>query len=170
MPHAYGRKSGMIGRQRSCPSGRMLSRRNWMRMQSRIAVGVGMLMLLLYPSLNQAQTGDERVRQLEQELSRMRQDVEALKKTVAQPYQFPINIGASITVRYDLTSVEDKTQARLDELRNGFRTRDRFWAEYTPDGPVNAGVRLSTGETPNPTSPFVRFGDLLRSKSFNLDQ
>src|SRR5262249_50822358 len=24
--------------------------------------------------------------------------------------------------------------------------------------------------TPNPTSPFVRFGDLFRSKSFNLDQ
>src|SRR5215469_961862 len=150
----------MIDKQRSCPSSSMVLRRNLMRMQFRIAVGVGMVMLLLYPSLNWAQTSDERLRLLEQELLRMRQDIEALKKTTAQPYQFPINIGASITIRYDVTSVEDKTQARLDELRNGFRTRDRFWAEYTPDGPVNAGIRLSTGETPNPTVAFVRFGDL----------
>src|SRR5215831_5404877 len=108
----------MIDKQRSCPSSRMVLRRNLMRMQFRIAVGVGMVMLLLYPSLNWAQTSDERLRQLEQELLRMRQDVEALKKTAAQPYQFPINLGASITVRYDVTSVEDKADVRLDTEQN----------------------------------------------------
>src|SRR2546427_13281041 len=107
-----------------------------MRMKALIAVGVGIFMLVLYPGLNWAQTSDERMRQLEQELSRMRQDVEALKKTTAQPYQFPINIGASITVRYDVTSIEDKADIRSDDRRDGFRTRDRFWAEYIPDGPV----------------------------------
>ena len=144
-----------------------------MTLRSLIAGGVGLLLLVLSPGLSGAQTSDERMRQLENELLRMRQDVEALKKdraAAAQPYQFPINIGASITIRYDVTSIEDKADIRYDDRRDGFRTRDRFWAEYTPDGPVNAGVRLSTGETPNPVSPFVRFGDLFRSKSCNLDQ
>src|SRR5438445_243433 len=141
-----------------------------MLLKSLIAGGVGVLMFMLHQSLNWAQSSDERIRQLEQDLSRMRQDVEALKKESAKPYKFPIDFGATVTVRYDVTSIEDKLDLRYDDRRDGFRTRDRFWAEYTPDGPVNAGVRLSTGETPNPTSPFVRFGDLFRSKSFNLDQ
>lgn len=144
-----------------------------MRMKPLMAVGMGIVMLLLCPRMNWAQS-DERMRQLEQELSRMRQDVEALKKERAeagkQPYQFPITLGASITVRYDSTSIEDKPDVRFEDEQAGFRTRDRFWAEFTPDGPVNAGIRLSTGENPNPVSPFVRFGDLGRSKSFNIDQ
>jgi hypothetical protein len=141
-----------------------------MIMKSLLAGGVGVLLLMLHPGLPWAQTSDERIRQLEQDLSRMRQDVEALKKESGKPYKFPIDFGASITVRYDLTSIEDKADLRTDDARDGFRTRDRFWAEYNADGPVNAGLRISTGETPNPVSPFVRFGDLFRSKSFNLDQ
>jgi len=145
-----------------------------MPMKSLIAMGVGLLLLVLHPGPGWTQTSDERMRQLEQELSRMRQDIEALRKEQAeaakQPAKLPIELGASITVRYDLTEVEDQLELRLDENRDGFRTRDRFWAEFRPDGPVNAGIRLSTGENPNPTSPFIRFGDLGRSKSFNLDQ
>ena len=79
--------------------------------------------------------------------------------------KFHLTLGASVTIRYDLTEVEDP-----DEDRDGFRTRTRFWAEFRPDGPVNAGMRIGTGENPNPTSAFIRMGDLFRSKSFNLDQ
>lgn len=137
-----------------------------MTIQSLIAGGVGMLLLVLQPALSWSQTSEERLRRLEQE-------VEALKKEQAaakQPWQLPINLGASVTIRYDLTEVEDQTDIRNDESRDGFRTRTRFWAEFTPDGPVHAGVRLTTGANPNPASPFIRFGDLFRSKSFNIDQ
>ena len=62
-----------------------------MTLRSLIAGGVGMLLLVLFPGLSGAQTSDERMRQLENELLRMRQDVEALKKdraAAAQPYKF----------------------------------------------------------------------------------
>ncbi|MGE3536644.1 MAG: putative porin [Candidatus Tectimicrobiota bacterium] len=144
-----------------------------MRMKPFVAVGMGMLLLLLCPRVDWAQSED-RVRQLEQDLSRMRQDIEALKRERAdagkEAYHFPITLGASITVRYDSTSIEDKPDVRFEDEQAGFRTRDRFWAEFTPDGPVNAGIRLTTGENSNPVSPFVRFGELGRSRSFNLDQ
>ena len=138
--------------------------------------GVVVAVLLVYGQTTpgRAQESDaERLRQLEQELERMREDLDIIRREqVNMPIlpKFPIVFGASITIRYDLTDVEDTTDLRLDEDRNGFRTRDRFSAEFRPDGPVNAGLRISTGENPNPTSPFIRMGDLFRSKSFNLDQ
>lgn len=139
-----------------------------MTLQALIAMGAGVCLLVLHPGPSWAQSNsEERLRRLEQE-------VETLKKERATApkdgLKLPIDLGASVTIRYDLTAVEDQTELRLDENRDGFRTRTRLWAEFRPDGPVNAGVRLSTGENPNPTSPFVRFGDLGRSKSFNIDQ
>jgi Putative porin len=121
-----------------------------------------------------AQESDpERLRRLEQELERMREELDVIRREqVNMPIlpKFPVVFGANITIRYDLTDVEDPTDLRLDEDRNGFRTRDRFSAEFRPDGPVNAGLRISTGEDPNPASPFIRMGDLFQSQPFNLDQ
>lgn len=149
-----------------------------MMMKSLLAVGVGVLTLVLSPGWSGAQSGDnDRIRQLEQDLMRMRQDLESLRhdqkeqgETLKKASKFPVDFSAAITVRYDLTEVEDQPDLRTDESRDGFRLRTRFGADFRPDGPVNAGLRISTGESPNPTSPFVRFGDVLRSKSFSLDQ
>jgi hypothetical protein len=103
----------------------------------------------------------------------MREELEVIRREqVNMPIlpKFPIVFGANIAIRYDLTDVDDTTDLRLDEARDGFRTRDRFFAEFRPDGPVNAGIRISTGEDPNPASPFIRMGDLFQSQPFNLDQ
>lgn len=127
-------------------------------------------------ALSQAQQSDEeRFRQLEEELGKIRQELADVKKepkgTLANFFEtFPIKFRASITVRYDLTNVEDEEDLRLDSDQDGFRTRDRFSVTFEPDGPVQAGIRLTTGEDPNPTSPFIRMGDLFRSKSFQIDR
>ena len=136
---------------------------------------VAVVMVCGHVSLGRAQEGSdaERLRQLEREMERMREELDLLKKedlTMELSPKFPVKFGAGITIRYDLTDVEDPTDVRLDENRDGLRTRSRFSAIFEPDGPVNAGLRISTGENPNPTSPFIRLGDLFRSKSFNLDQ
>src|SRR5262249_13167324 len=117
---------------------------------------------------------EERLRQLEKEQESIRQEREEEKKQrMAPPVQegakFPIQFGASITVRYDITKVEDKTELRVDDTQSGFRTRDRFWAEFPPDGPVQAGLRFST-TTDSPTVPFIRMGNIFRTKSFDIDQ
>ena len=133
---------------------------------------VVMLMMGVQTGLSQAQQGDgARLRQLEEELGKIREEVDALKKErPKEPAKFPIDFGASITIRYDYTKVEDQTDLLLDDnTTEGFRTRDRFWAKFEPDGPVNAGLRLTTGGD-SKTSPFVRLGDLFQSKSFRLDQ
>ena len=151
------------------------------------------LMLVVQTSLCEAQQGDgERLQQLEkelkdiqQELDRVKQDrkeIEELQKELEAVKQermmspaelldkLHIKLGASITVRYDITHIEDQEDLRLDDNENGFRTRDRFSVDFIPDGPVQAGLRLTTGEDPNPTSPFIRMGDLFQSESFQLDR
>ena len=139
-----------------------------MTMKCLIAMGVGAAILMTPLGWSWAQSSSEdRLRRLEQEVETLKKERATAPKEASK---WPIDIGASVTVRYDLTAVEDQTELRLDENRDGFRTRTRLWAEFRPDGPVNAGVRLGTGENPNPTSPFIRFGDLGRAKSFNLDQ
>jgi hypothetical protein len=157
---------------------------------------------VVHPGLGRAQGTDaERIRQLEEQLRLIRQEIDSLKQNRAKQedvqqmqqqlnvlqeertkeqgmmtqkpgakFPFGIDFGASITVRYDITEVEDPEDIRLEDNEvEGFRTRDRFWARFHPDGPVNAGIRLSTGGN-NPTSPFVRMGDVFRTDSFNLDQ
>jgi hypothetical protein len=144
--------------------------------KARAVMHVMVVMLMVQTGLTWAQAPDNtRIQQLEDELHQMRRDLDALKQERQEPMgvrlgKIPIDFGASITIRYDVTDVEDTRDLRLDEARNGFRTRDRFWATFAPDGPVQAGFRLGTGQNPSPTSPFVRFGDLFRTKSFDLDQ
>lgn len=115
----------------------------------------------------EAKSTKERIQVLEEELKKVQEEIKIKK----EPEKLPIKLGASITVRYDTTEVEDQTDLLLEDNEiNGFRTRDRFWVEYRPQDRLAAGLRLSTGETPNPTSPFIRMGNAFRSESFNLDQ
>lgn len=132
----------------------------------------------------QEQANAEKIRQLERELDRIRTELEALRKQQeATPPPLPpppppkeatrppLNFGASVTFRYDSTQVEDQTDLLQDENEiNGFRTRIRLWLDYNLDGAAGGGLRLTTGGSPNPTSPFIRLGDIFTSDSFNLDQ
>ncbi len=143
------------------------------------AAVVAVLMMLFHIGAGVAQQSDqERLQHLEQELQKMQKELEEVKKDRMQApgsmndflKHFPIKFKVSVTVRYDLTNVEDAEDLRLDSDEDGFRTRDRFSVFFAPDGPVNAGIRLTTGEDPNPASPFIRMGDLFRSESFQLDR
>lgn len=121
----------------------------------------------------------QRLQNMQRELSTLHEervqdkammDKAMMAKDHGPKFPFGIDFGASITVRYDITEVEDREDIRLEDNEiEGFRTRDRFWATYHPDGPVHAGLRLTTGGR-NPTSPFVRMGDVFRDKSFELDE
>ncbi len=85
----------------------------------------------------------------------------------------PVKLGASVTLRYDRSTTEDQTDLYLedDTFIHGLRTRVRFSAELSdPKSILAAGIRLSTGENPNPTVPFIALGDAFRSHSFGLDQ
>jgi hypothetical protein len=129
---------------------------------------------------------DDRLLKIEEELIKIREDQEQGKKALEEikkepkmippsaPQEMeklPIKIGASITLRYDRTETEDQADLLLgDNEIEGLRTRVRLSFEYNQQGRLAAGMRLSTGENPNPTSPFIRLGDASRSKSFNLDQ
>lgn len=139
-------------------------------------------MLALHPGPGTAQTSDAaRMRQLEEELRRIQQDLDAIKVERAQekeewakhPSKFPwgIELYGSVTIRYDITEIEDRQDLFLeDDDIEGLRTRNRLGFFYYPDDAVQAGLRITTGGDPNPTSPFGRIGDAFRSKSFRLDQ
>ena len=122
---------------------------------------------------------DEQIQRLEKRIEIL--EIETLEREKAQqdPIQnstqeerpWPVKLKVSITVRYDSTELEDQTDLLLeDNAVEGLRTKNRFTLEYNPDGRVAAGIRLSTGEDPNPTSPFIRLGNAFRIKSFELDQ
>jgi hypothetical protein len=135
------------------------------------------IMILVHPGLSRAQEGDnaERLRQLEQEMEHMRQELDKLKTAhlespLTLPERLHLKFQGSVTIRYDLTSVDDPEELLLDGTENGFRTRVRFGVVFQPDGPVNAGIRLTTGEDPNPTSPFIPMGDIFRSESWSIDR
>ncbi len=85
---------------------------------------------------------------------------------------FPLRFTASLTFRQDLTDINDQNDLLLgDDRIDGLRSRIRFGMESAKaDSIVGGGLRFSTGEAPNPASPFVRFGDVLRPASFNADR
>jgi hypothetical protein len=169
-------------------------------MKSLLAVVMAVCMLLLQTGsiwAQQARGDAERIRQLEEELLKLQQEQERLKKTLEDIKKETtetrkeaietrkeatesnlllqelkkIKVGASITLRYDQTEVEDQTDLLLEDNQiEGLRTRIRLSVEYTPIERLTAAVRLSTGEDPNPTSPFIPLGNTFRSRSFNLDQ
>ncbi len=82
-----------------------------------------------------------------------------------------IQINGSTTLRYDWTKVEDQTGSLQDSglLWNALRTRVRLGATYT-EGPITIGLRLTAGQTPNPTVSIVQLGDAFRPKSLGFDQ
>ncbi|MBK5256829.1 MAG: putative porin, partial [Vicinamibacteria bacterium] len=85
---------------------------------------------------------------------------------------FPLKFTASLTFRQDFTDINDENDLLAgDDRIDGLRTRIRFGVESAKsDSIVGGGLRFSTGEAPNPASPFVRFGDALRPSVFNLDR
>lgn len=83
----------------------------------------------------------------------------------------PVRIFGSFTLRYDYSVNSNLT----DTLTNGIQanwllTRIRFGAELGDTGPVTGGIRISSGETPNPTVPFVVLADAFRPAAFGVDQ
>jgi hypothetical protein len=83
----------------------------------------------------------------------------------------PVRIFGSFTLRYDYSVNSNLT----DTLTNGIQanwllTRIRFGAEFGDTGPVTGGLRISSGESPNPTVPFVVLSDAFRPTAFGADQ
>ena len=83
-----------------------------------------------------------------------------------------LKLGVSVTLRQDFTEVQDKADLLLDGNGiDGYRGRIRFSVQKNePEDVAGGGIRLSTGENPNPTSPFVRVGDGFRPWNFTIDQ
>jgi len=120
-------------------------------------------------------SNEERIQMLEMQLEQIRQNLQketmGMKPSSEKSGRSLFQVGASITIRYDLTEVEDQTDLLLEDNEvTGFRTRTRFSLKYNPEGRLAAGLRLSTGENPNPASPFIRLGNAFRSKSFDIDR
>ncbi|MBI4640324.1 MAG: putative porin, partial [Candidatus Tectomicrobia bacterium] len=134
-----------------------------------VAVVVVVLMIFLQIGPGWAQSDADRIRQMEQDLAKIRQDLEALKK---EPAKLPLKFGLSVTFRIDQSEIEDEQDLLLEDNEiEALRARIRFSVEYIdPQSRVTGGIRLSTGEDPNPTSPFITLGNSFRSRSFNIDQ
>lgn len=84
----------------------------------------------------------------------------------------PIKLGASVTVRHELTNLEDRADLILAGNNvTGLLGRFRFWADYKdPNSFTGGGIRFSVGETPNPAVPYIRLGDGFRPQTFSIDQ
>jgi Putative porin len=84
----------------------------------------------------------------------------------------PIRMYANVNLRQDYQRPEDKADLLLDPNQNdGLLTRLRFGMEFKDaKATVSGGLRVSAGETPNPTAPFMRLGDVFRPVTFGLDQ
>ncbi len=83
----------------------------------------------------------------------------------------PVRIFGNSTLRYDYSVNSNLT----DTLSNGIQSnwllaRIRFGAEFGDKGPVTGGIRISSGESPNPTVPFVGLSDAFRPAAFGVDQ
>jgi len=139
---------------------------------------------------------EEQVRRIQQELETIREEQKATqeeqkatqeeqKATKARVDLMPkvekwianlewlndVKFSGSVTVRYDDTHVEDRQDLHLENDEIGtWRTRDRFGVTYQPDGPILAGIRLSTGANVNPTVPFINLGDGFRTKNIYFDR
>jgi len=84
----------------------------------------------------------------------------------------PVRFFANIHLREDFTNPEDRTDLLLDpDQVYGFVGRLRFGLELgDARSAVAGGLRVSAGQTPNPTSPFIRLGDAFRPVTFGFDQ
>ena len=83
----------------------------------------------------------------------------------------PVRILGSFTLRYDYSVNSNLTESLTNGIQaNWMLTRIRFGAEFGDTGPVTGGFRISSGETPNPTVPFVILSDAFRPAVFGVDQ
>ena len=84
----------------------------------------------------------------------------------------PIRFFANVYLREDWTRLQDKADLLLDGNQvDGLLTRLRFGMEFRDTTQsVSGGIRVSAGEAPNPTAPFVRLADGFRPVTFGLDQ
>jgi hypothetical protein len=83
----------------------------------------------------------------------------------------PVRIFGNATLRYDYSVNSNLTDTLSNGIQaNWFLLRVRFGAEFGDKGPVLGGIRLSSGETPNPTVPFVALADAFRPAAFGVDQ
>jgi hypothetical protein len=103
----------------------------------------------------------------------------AKKKTATDPppgvafsaLGVPVRVFGNATLRYDYSTNSNLTDSLTNGIQsNGLLMRIRFGAEFGDTGPVIGGIRLSSGETPNPAVPFVIIGDAFRPASFGIDQ
>lgn len=83
----------------------------------------------------------------------------------------PVRVFGNMTLRYDHSTNSNLTDTLTDGITaNWFLLRVRFGAEFGDTQPVIGGLRISSGESPNPTVPFVILSDAYRPASFGLDQ
>jgi len=83
----------------------------------------------------------------------------------------PVRIFGNLTLRYDYSVNSNLTDTLSNSIQsNWLLTRIRFGAEFGDTGPVTGGIRISSGETPNPTVPFVTLSNAFRPAAFGVDQ
>jgi Putative porin len=83
----------------------------------------------------------------------------------------PVRIFGNLTLRYDYSVNSNLTDTLTNSIQsNGLLTRIRFGAEFGDAGPVTGGIRISSGESPNPTVPFVALSNAFRPDAFGIDQ
>jgi hypothetical protein len=141
-------------------------------MRSFILAAVVLILFPLSSGWAAEKDGDsDRIRQLEKDLSTMQKELDEVKKNQSSGPGLPVKFGVNFLLRYDHTVVEDRQDLLVDNNENdGFRARVRFSADYLPEGRLSAGLRIGSGENPNPPGSFVRLGDFFRSKTFNMDR
>lgn len=111
--------------------------------------------------------------------AQLKADAEAAKKSRAEEppgialslLGVPVRLFGNATLRYDYSVNSNLTESLTNGIQaNWLLARIRFGAEFGDKGPVIGGFRLSSGETPNPTVPFVVLSDAFRPGAFGVDQ
>jgi putative porin len=105
------------------------------------------------------------------EAEKKRRDAEPAPGVALSLLGVPVHIFGNATLRYDYSVNSNLTESLTNGIQaNWLLARIRFGAELGDKGPVIGGFRLSSGETPNPTVPFVVLSDAFRPGAFGIDQ
>ncbi len=106
-----------------------------------------------------------------EEAEKKRRDTEPAPGVALSLLGVPVHIFGNATLRYDYSVNSNLTESLTNGIQaNWLLARIRFGAELGDKGPVTGGFRLSSGETPNPTVPFVALSDAFRPGAFGIDQ
>ncbi len=146
---------------------------------------------LLPPALPQAD-GDKRLADIEEQLRALKASNVALEKEMQELRQkeqerlalppsplatsvlgVPVRLTGSLTLRYAYSQNSNLTDSlTAGWTQNGFRARIRLGVDVgdAKRSIVIAGIRLATGESPNPTVSFMPLGSMFQPGSFGLDQ